>query len=383
MGLLNARATIACTLSLALAGCGGLRLERFPREKPGDWLQFARTPEHSAVAADSLRPPLVLAWEADATAGLGNGSPVIEDSIVFIGNLRGELVAFALSTGKRLGRVNLGDAVQGSPVIEASVAYVALSNTGESLAAFDLMTGRPRWKKRYGDIEVSPLLYRGALFLGNTAGTFFSVERETGEQKWRFAIPENARYYGIRSSPAADSATVVFGADDGWIYALDAAAGTLRWKFDTGGPVSASPLISGGMVFVGNLHGSFVALDLAHGTLLSRADAGSAILANAVASGENVIVGTAAGAILAYRKNTVAWRAEAGGPVAAGGVIAGGIFYVGTLHKQVLAFNAATGALLWSAEAGGRIHASPAVAGRQLYIATDDPVLRAYREERP
>lgn len=385
MGFLNARSSTAFLLLLALAGCAGLRLDRFPREREGDWPQFARTAARSAVARDSLRPPLVLEWEADVSAGVGNGSPVIVDSVVFTGNLRGELCAYSAVTGKRVGWIALGDAVQGAPAIEASVAFVALSNTTESVAAFDLMTGRPRWKKNYGDIEVSTLLYREALYVGNVTGAFYCIDRTTGDQRWRFDLPENSHLYGIRSSPAADSGTVVFGADDGWIYALNSATGTLRWKFDTGGPVTASPLLEGGTVFIGNARGTFVALDLSGGALRWRASAGAALLANAVSAGPAVIVGTAAGSLLAYRKSgpTLAWRADAGGPVTSGGVVAGGVFYVGTLHKQVVAVNAATGALLWTADAGGRIRTSPAVSGGRLFIATDDRVLRCYREEHP
>lgn len=385
MGLLIARRLGSIALSIALAGCGGLRLDHVPHQRTGDWPTFARNGSRSAVAEGPLTPPLTLAWETDVSAGIGNGSPVIVDSIIFVGNLRGELCAYAASSGKRLGWVNLGDAIQGSPAISGAVAFVAMSNSRESVAAFDLVTGRPQWKKSCGDVELSPLLFQENLYVGNIAGSFFCLDRGTGEQRWRFDLPENSRLKGIRSSPAADSGMVVFGADDGWVYGLNAGTGALRWKTDTGAPVSASPLIDGGTVFIGNRNGSIFAIGGSNGRVLWRAEAGAGVFGNAVPAGGNVIFGTSAGTVLAYRRTdgARAWSADAGGPVNAGGAVAGSVVYVGTLRKQVVALNVNDGSVLWKTDAGGRIRTSPAVVDGRIVIATDERVLRAYKETNP
>jgi outer membrane protein assembly factor BamB len=385
MGLLTTRRIGFFLLTFAFAGCGGLRLDHVPRERAGDWPTFARTGNRSAVAQRGLRPPLALEWETDVSAGIGNGSPVIVDSIVFVGNLRGELCAYAATTGKRLGWISLGDAIQGSPVVDGTIAFVAMSNSRESVAAFDLVTGRPRWKKSYGDIEVSPLLYQEHIYVGNTAGSFFCLDRGNGDQRWRFDIPGNARLKGIRSSPAADSGTVVFGADDGSVYGLNAETGALRWKTDTGAPVSASPLIDNGKVFIGNRAGTVFAISQSTGTLAWRANAGAGVFGNAVPAGTLVIFGTSSGNVLAYQRADGArvWSADAGGPVNAGGAVAGFVMYVGTLRKEVVALSVTDGTVLWKADAGGRIRTSPAVVDGRVVIATDERVLRAYKETNP
>ena len=147
-------------------------------------------------------------------------------------------------------------------MIEGTVAYVATSNSKTSMTAFDLFYGRALWKKSYGDVEVTPCLSRERLFFGNTEGTFYCIEKSTGDSRWKFELPDNRTLKGIRSSPAADSATIVFGADDGTVYALDGETGAVKWTFATGAPVLASPLIASGRVFVGNRHGEFFALDI-------------------------------------------------------------------------------------------------------------------------
>ncbi len=373
-----------CVLAVCalLAGCGGLRMERYLRPRADDWPTFARTAEHTASAAEALRPPLALAWSQDISAGTGNGSPVVVDSIVFVGTLRGELCAFSAATGKQIGSISLGDAIQGSPVIDASVAFVALSNSSQSITAFDLFNGRPRWKKSYGDVEVTPCLAGGKIYLGNTAGTFFCIERATGDVRWKFDLPDNRSYKGIRSSPAADSGTVVFGADDGRVYAFNTETGTAKWTFDTGHPVVASPLIVGGTVFVGNRGGTVFALSLSSGRSVWQAPAGAPVYANAVPAGHVIIVGTLAGKVSGYREGdgTLLWHTDLGGPINAGGAVAGTTVYIGTMKKQIYGLDASSGEILWKAETGGRIRTSPAAAFGRLFVATDEHDLLAYGE---
>lgn len=367
---------------LLLAGCTGLRMERYLYPRAEDWPTFARTAGHTASASGALSPPLTLAWTQDIAAGMGNGSPVVVDSVVFVGNLRGELCALSVSTGKQIGAVSLGEAIQGSPVIDGSVAFVPLSNSQHSITAFELFTGKPRWRKSYGDVEVTPCIAAQRIFFGNTAGTFFSIERATGDVRWKFELPDNTTLKGIRSSPAADSGTIVFGGDDGRVYALDAETGAQRWTFDTGGPVLASPLIVSGTVFVGNRLGTFFALNLASGRQAWESHTGAPIYANAVPAGDIVIVGNLAGEAFGFRESDGmrAWRTDLGGPINAGGAVAGMTVYIGTMKKQIYGLNTADGAITWKAEAGGRIRTSPAVAFGGLFVATDEHDLLAFRE---
>lgn len=382
MGLLMRALLFTGLIAAALAGCGTLRIERSLHEQPGDWPAFARGIDHTATAPRPLTPPLTVAWNQDVTAGIGNGSPVIVDSVVFVATLRGELYAIAAGDGKVIGWTGLGDAIQGSPAVDGGVAFVALSNSKESLTAYDLAEGRTRWKKNYGDVETSPLLYQQRLFVGNTSGTLYCLECATGNPRWKYELPANTRMKGIRSSPAAEEGTVVFGADDGWLYALNTETGALRWRVDTGSPLTAAPLVQAGIVYIGNRGGMLLAVGRETGKILWRCDTGAPVVANAVPAGDLVIVGTLAGKALGVRTSngTTAWATDLGGPVSAGGAVAGATVYVGTLKKQVFALNAPDGTVVWKDSLDGRIRTSPAVALGRLFIATDEHTLVAYKE---
>jgi outer membrane protein assembly factor BamB len=72
------------------------------------------------------------------------------------------------------------------------------------------------------------------------------------------------------SSPAVWNGAVYFGSGDGNVYALDAATGVLKWKYQTGDVVHASPAIAHGTVFIGSWDSYMYALDAATGALKWR-----------------------------------------------------------------------------------------------------------------
>jgi len=367
----------------AFSGCGGLRLSRPLRSTSDDWPTFARLGTRIGSTPDLIQPPLKLVFEYDVTAGVGNGSPLIVDSMLIVGNLRGELYVINAFTNKRVGWVNLGDAIQGSPVVDGSVVFVALSNSRESLVAFDLLDGRAKWKREYGDLEVSPLLHNNMLYVGNTAGVFSCVDRNDGELMWRFEIPDNTKLKGIRSSAAAEGALVFFGADDGNVYALDAATGSSRWKFPTYAGVVATPVIHDSAVFVGNTRGFFHAIDMRSGILRWKTDTGSPIYSSASVANNVALIGNAAGNLAALRidDGSLVWQTNLEGVINSAGVVSGDTYYVGTLKKEVFGVRLTDGSISWKHEVSGRVKTSPAVAAGILFVATDERNVLGFRGE--
>src|SRR6476659_4637036 len=72
--------------------------------------------------------------------------------------------------------------------------------------------------------------------------------------KWSF--PTGGR---IVSSPASYEGLVIFGSDDGNLYAVEAASGRQRWVVRTRGPVASSPAIAGGRVYAASYDGRMYA----------------------------------------------------------------------------------------------------------------------------
>jgi outer membrane protein assembly factor BamB len=378
------RPTFVILCVLLLAGCSGLRFAYPLRQTDGDINTFAGSSSRNNDRNTTPAPPLFPEWEQDVTAGIGDGAPCLIDSILFAGNLRGELYGFAIKTGKRIGWVTLGGAIQGTPVIAGNLAIVPLSGSRESVVAYDFVDGKVRWRSGTGDVHGSPLLLGTFIYVGNTNGTLTCMALAGGEKIWSYALPGNTTMKGIRSSPAGQDSTVIFCADDGYMYNCNAHTGTLRWRVRAGSVIQATPVIYDSSVFVGTLDGRFVAVDLHRGTIRWTATPGTSIYGSAVVDPVNVIVGTTGGHIVAMDRTTggIRWDVDLRSPVSAGLLGAGEIVYVGTLKKELIALKRSSGEIVWRTATAGRIKTTPVGGAGRVFLGLDTRMIQSYREGR-
>lgn len=87
-------------------------------------------------------------------------------------------------------------------------------------------------------VTATPAVAGGTVFVGDWAGTFYAIDAETGEQRWRHeTVPHPTVYSGqIVSSAAvaeAEGRTLVYFGGGKTLYALDAITGDEVWSFDT------------------------------------------------------------------------------------------------------------------------------------------------------
>lgn len=375
--------TIILTAIVA-AGCSGLKLSGPLRHQGTGITMHGAGPLRNNELTGIPGPPLFPEWDEDVSAGVGDGAPCLVDSLLIGGNLRGELFAYNAVTGKRIGWVTLGGAVQGTPVINGNIAYVPLSGGRESVVAYDLTEARIRWRYTGGDVHVSPLLLGVSLYVANVNGVMTSLSLATGEKIWSFALPGNTTVKGIRSSPAGCDSSVVFGADDGHLYCCNAYTGALRWRMNVHNPVQATPVIHNGTVFVGTMGGEFVAVGLLDGTLRWSSVPGAQIYGAALVDSSCAIVGTTGGHIIAMDRRTgaIRWDTDLRSPVNSGMLGADDILYVGTLKKELLALKRSSGEILWRTSTDGRIKTTPVGGLGRIFVAQDSPLIQAFRGAR-
>jgi outer membrane protein assembly factor BamB len=94
-----------------------------------------------------------------------------------------------------------------------------------------LKTAWPDQPKMQFDAAYEPIVLGKTLFIGSSRhDCVTALDTATGQEKWRFFADGPVRF-----APAAWEGKVYFTSDDGYLYCLDAAKGSLLWKF-RGGP---------------------------------------------------------------------------------------------------------------------------------------------------
>jgi eukaryotic-like serine/threonine-protein kinase len=251
--------------------------------------------------------------------------------------------------------------VLSSPAIAGDSLYVGSSD--HLLYALDLSKGAKKWSfKTEGRITSSPAVSGGVVYCGSYDGNFYAVDASTGQLKWKFKTGGERRFAATHlhgaepasetmpdpfdsflSSPVIWSGNVYFGSGDTNVYALDAATGSLKWKFKTGDVVHASPAISGSKLFIGSWDSYFYALDASSGKEIWR-----------FKTGEDPDI-----------HNQVGIQSSA--------AVADGVVYFGCRDSKFYAVDVATGKERWSySNKGSWVISSPAVFEGKVYFATSD-----------
>ena len=202
----------------------------------------------------------------------------------------------------------------------------------------------------------------GSVYFLSYDGNFYALDAADGKLRWKYQTGGERRFAATHlhgSQPAAETmpdpfdvylsspvvwqGAVYFGCGDGNVYSLDATKGTLNWKFKTGDVVHASPVISGGVLYIGSWDSYFYAIDAATGKEKWR-----------FKTGEDPDI-----------HNQVGIQSSA--------VVADGMVYFGCRDSNLYALDAATGQKKWAYNnKGSWVIASPLVQQGKIYFATSD-----------
>ena len=133
-------------------------------------------------------------------------------------------------------------------------------------------------------LEATPLVIDGVMYTSGNAGRTYALDAATGALRWKFepALDKKIDYEGagygfVNRGVAVSQGKVFVGAADGWLYALNAATGAVVWKVQTiedrnrSYSTTGAPYIAGKKVILGNAgaeydaRGYFTAYDIETG----------------------------------------------------------------------------------------------------------------------
>lgn len=200
---------------------------------------------------------------AFTTAGAVQSSPVVNSggSVVYVGSDDGKLYAIDTTTGAApTGWTDLstGSAINSSPAINSDNSTVYVGSDDGNLYAVDADTGSilAAWGSAFstGDaVESSPTLSADetVVYIGSNDDKLYAINTSDGSEKWSFSTGGD-----ITGKPAVnpDDGTIYIGSQDGKLYALDPDDGSKKWEYDTGTAMVSSPAVSsdGTVVYFGS-----------------------------------------------------------------------------------------------------------------------------------
>jgi outer membrane protein assembly factor BamB len=101
----------------------------------------------------------------------------------------------------------------------------------------------------------------GIIYLGSNDGYVYAINSITGLTKWKKKVSSSANLDGFLTSPdsmyttpaLAEDGTIYIGSNEGYLYALRPADGSIKWSYYAGYPLQSSPIIdnSTGSIYFG------------------------------------------------------------------------------------------------------------------------------------
>lgn len=277
--------------------------------------------------------------------------------------------------------------LQQTPVVEDSKVYAAAVEGG--VRVFDLQTGKKVWEyepekeKKKPELRLSggPGVGEGLVVIGTLEGQVIALDAAAGTEKWRAKVPNE-----VITAPAVGQGLVFVRSNDGRVSAFDATNGERRWFHNQEPPNltvrgNASLTLGPGVLFVGNDDGTVSALAVNDGREVWNQTVGvpsgrTELERMADVDGAPVLEGSTLFAT-SFKKETVALEGPSGRPLWArenGGVGGLGVtsssVVVADPTGTVWALDKYSGAPMWSNPSlarrsltGPSIHGDYAVVG--------------------
>jgi len=127
------------------------------------------------------------------------------------------------------------------------------------------------------------------VYVGGSQNRLYAIDATTGERNWVFHTAGQ-----VQSAPAAWQGVVVFGCDDGSVYAVDE-DGNECWSQNLGQRISGDPIIIGDAVVVGCCDDNVYGFDVRDGEPIDRFDTGGWVTTSPAVAEDRIYVGAERG----------------------------------------------------------------------------------------
>lgn len=275
---------------------------------------------------------------------------------------------------KPLWRVSTDGFVDSAPLKVADRIFVA-SWDGQ-LRAVDSQ-GEAIWKTDTGDvIDGSLLAVDGQIFLQNWKRGFYAVDQDNGRLHQLFDYPSSPADDHRQAGPALTDQLLLLPAWNGTLYAIERKSLMLRWQYDAGMPLRATPLTAEGRIYQPSGSNVLSVLDN-DGQLLWEKSFAAPLLSSPVLFPDGILLLDKAGTLSAMSiDGTLIWQRNLNQTCfyAAPLVTDSGIFIIttaGTLWRLDLE----NGQVIWTRSLAESFYATPVISNAGVLVGDNTGML--------
>lgn len=315
-----------------------------------------------------------LRWKVQTKYGIV-APPFVHQGRVLFGNTGGEVTAASLTDGRLLWKKQVYWGVW-ARIAWVKSRYLVASRDGY-LYAFSA-TGTKLWRRKIADSILSSPAQDTTRLVWTSLDTnlFLFLQKPEVHRVWTYSTRGP-----IYSSPVLSGDVVYFGANDGFVYAVNLKTRRLLWKFQTGASVEATPRLTEKLLLVGNTAGRMLALERKSGRLRWSTRLARGIWSTAAVSKTTVFVGSNDSSLVALsRKNGgLLWRFRTRKELSSSPIVVGKQVVFGGQDGAVRSLDAKSGRLLWRFVTKGAIEGEMTLHNKTLLVGAGDGALYALK----
>lgn len=322
--------------------------------------------------------------QANGTSPIEEGGVAVDhDSGLAVCGTRDGWLHAIRRDGTRAWEFRAGGAFPAAPTIDGDTVYAGSSDG--RVYALSLVDGKQRWSyDAREEMGTHPAVAGGTVFVMSLQDTLVALDARTGEWKWLHRREARGIDRGFTIRGAANAlvrGTTVFGAySDGYVAALEAANGQVRWERSVapgGDYTDVDGLwLEGNRLFAAAYSGALLALDADtgapvwtfHAPLISRVTGSGGLV---IAEGATQLHG------LTPATGQPVWSVPLHGTAGGAPVLAGKWLLVPAQDGGLRFVEPSTGRTLRAFDGGSGVAGEPGVDGNRIYVLSNGGVLYA------
>ncbi len=199
----------------------------------------------------------------------------------------------------------------------------------------------------------------------------YAVDAATGSLKWKYPSEPDRKRTFFAPPVYTPNGELLAGGYDNILVSLDPALGTENWIFDAGSRIVGAPLATEEAVYLPTAGGDLFALDLeGHPIWDAPFHSEKDLWAPPVLDNGVLYVGGMDHNLYALDASdgSIRWQTPLGGAINSAPLLHDGVLYLGTFAQQVVAVDAEIGTILWDVSTDGWVWATPQTANGLLYL---------------